>query len=421
MGCAIALEARRSGFDVVVVERNGAVGHGSTSASCGIVRRFYSQPGMIAMAHEAAQIWADWGAYLGDIDDELAVFQRPGMLLVPPAMTADIHAVVSHMRAAGVDVETLTREQVAQRFPFFDTAAHHPPRLPDDPAFFEGTGRQIEGAVFETDAGYVVSPSVATHNLRLAGEAIGVAFQLGRGVTEVRHPGGRFILGLEGGGTVEADLLVNAAGPHSAQVNALVGCALPLQTRALRREVHAVSNPAWTAEAGSPVPVVGDLDSGIYFRPEGGGRQLIIGSTEPECDAPHRVWHDDADQLQPVASQACFERQSLRLMKRFPAVRRGRKQGTAALYDVTVLDWYPIVDRTDRPGYFVCIGSSGSSFKTAPVLGALVARQLSAHAEGRDLDAKPITLELPRIGRAVDTRFLSRLRGGLASTGTVIG
>ncbi len=60
VGCSIGLELRRRGCDVTVVDRNGDVGHGSTSASCGIVRRFYSQPGMVAMAHEASCIWADW-------------------------------------------------------------------------------------------------------------------------------------------------------------------------------------------------------------------------------------------------------------------------------------------------------------------------------------------------------------------------
>ncbi|MCP3999280.1 MAG: FAD-binding oxidoreductase [bacterium] len=57
VGCAVGLELRRRGHDVTVLDRNGEVGHGSTSASCGIVRRFHSQPGMgIAMAHEAASL-----------------------------------------------------------------------------------------------------------------------------------------------------------------------------------------------------------------------------------------------------------------------------------------------------------------------------------------------------------------------------
>ena len=81
IGCAIALELRRLfGLDVTVIERNGEVGHGSTSASCAIVRRFYSQPSMIAIAQEGALTWADWSAHLGPIADDLAQFRRCGML-----------------------------------------------------------------------------------------------------------------------------------------------------------------------------------------------------------------------------------------------------------------------------------------------------------------------------------------------------
>jgi len=69
----------------------------------------------------------------------------------------------------------------------------------------------------------------------------------------------------------------------------------------------------------------------------------------------------------------------------------------------------------------VAVGTSGSSFKTAPVLGRLVAAQVRAWEQGRDTDTEPLQLELPRTGQVVDTRFLGRLRGGIDSTGTVIG
>ena len=108
-------------------------------------------------------------------------------------------------------------------------------------------------------------------------------------------------------------------------------------------------------------------------------------------------------------------------MKRFPEVLYGPARGLGALYDVTLQDWYPIVDRTDLPGYFVCIGTSGSSFKTAPVLGQLVTGLIEAYQNGQDTDEQPLQLELPRIGTSVDTSFLSRLRTPNSSTGTVIG
>jgi sarcosine oxidase subunit beta len=108
-------------------------------------------------------------------------------------------------------------------------------------------------------------------------------------------------------------------------------------------------------------------------------------------------------------------------MKRFPGVQVGPLKGVADLYDVTVRDWYPIVDRTDLPGYYVCIGTSGSSFKTAPVLGMLMATLIESCEGGRNPDEDPADLVLPRIGRKIDTRFLSRLRGAIETSGTVIG
>jgi sarcosine oxidase subunit beta len=419
VGCAVALELRRRGCEVVSIDRHGAVGHGSTSASCGIVRRFYSQPGMVAMAHESACIWADWGSYLGPIDDHLAVFSRPGMLFIPPRVDDGVRGVVSEMERLGISVTLLSADEVAERFPFIDIAAQFPTRPADDPGFFEPTGRTIEGAVFEEDAGYVVSPGLATQNLRTAGEREGVRFLLNREVTGIdrREPGG-FALELAGGESIESDVVVNVGGPHSAKVNDLAGARLPLETRALRREVHALANPLYSGEGAGGLPIVGDLDGGIYFRPESGGHDLIVGTTDPDCDPPEWV---DPDDYGEEITEAYRERHCYRLMKRFPEVRLGPARGVASLYDVTVRDWYPIADRTDLPGYYVCIGTSGSSFKTAPVLGRLMAEIIDACEGGRDIDNDPIRLDLPLAGTTVDTRFLSRLRGEIQTTGTVIG
>jgi glycine/D-amino acid oxidase-like deaminating enzyme len=130
---------------------------------------------------------------------------------------------------------------------------------------------------------------------------------------------------------------------------------------------------------------------------------------------------DDPDDVDGTITDAYRERQCLRLMQRFPAVRLGPPRGVASCYDVTVRDWYPIVDRTDLPGFFVCIGTSGSSFKTAPVLGRLTAELVQSAEEGRDTDRDPLQFDLPRAGMSVDTAFLSRRRGEMRTSGTVIG
>lgn len=422
IGCAAAWELRKLGHDVTVLEKNGDAGHGSTSASCGIVRRFYAQPGMIALAHEGAQIWADWASYLGPIDDQVAEFVRPGMLFIPPQIDDGVHATVAEMQRLGIDAALLSPDEVAERFPFIATDSFFPPTPVDDPAFFEESERPIQGAVFEADAGYIVFPALAAQNLRRAAQRDGVNFRFHSRVTAIdAGEASRFRLTLESGDTVDADVLVNIAGPHSAIINRMADVTLPLETRALRREVHALENPLSNGEEGDGgrLPIVGDLDGGIYFRPESGGRDMIVGSTDPQCDEFDFV--EDPDNFNRGITQTYRQRQTLRLMKRFPEATQGRSRGIADLYDITVQDWYPIVDRTDKPGYYVCIGTSGSSFKTAPVLGRLVAELVQANEGGQDTDAQPLHFHLPRINASVDASFLSRNRAKLATSGTVIG
>ena len=180
IGCSVAYELRKRGLEVTVVDRNGDVGHGSTSASCGIVRRFYSQPGMTAMAHEGAQVWADWGGYLGPVDEDLAVFKRPGMAFLLTEIDDDVRERVAGLKEVGVPCQLLTTEELEERFPYLDVVSQHPPKSIDDPAFLDpGPATAIGGAVFEEDSGYVVSPGLATHNLWLAGDWVRTGFSCG--------------------------------------------------------------------------------------------------------------------------------------------------------------------------------------------------------------------------------------------------
>ena len=64
MGASIALELTRHGRSVVVLDKGGAPGAGSTSASSAIIRFTYSNFNTILMAWEAAQYWYDWATFV---------------------------------------------------------------------------------------------------------------------------------------------------------------------------------------------------------------------------------------------------------------------------------------------------------------------------------------------------------------------
>ena len=137
------------------------------------------------------------------------------------------------MKSCGVPVHLLDADAVKERFTFLEASGFTPPVPVDHPDFFASSERLIEGAVFEEDGGYVVSPGLATHNLRLAGEREGVRFLLNTRVTDVRHAGGApFEVVVDRGEPLVADVVVNAAGPWSGKLNDMADVALPLETRA---------------------------------------------------------------------------------------------------------------------------------------------------------------------------------------------
>ena len=113
-----------------------------------------------------------------------------------------------------------------------------------------------------------------------------------------------------------------------------------------------------------------DGDTGIYFRPES-GNNILVGSEDPECDP--RVWVDDPDSYDRNVTEAQWEAQVFRLARRIPSLTiPHQRRGVVDLYDVSD-DWIPIYDRSDLPGFYMAIGTSGNQFKNAPVVGHAMA------------------------------------------------
>jgi glycine/D-amino acid oxidase-like deaminating enzyme len=92
----------------------------------------------------------------------------------------------------------------------------------------------------------------------------------------------------------------------------------------------------------------------------------------------------------------------------------------AAVYDVAS-DWTPIYDRTDRPGFYVAIGTSGNQFKNGPLIGEFLATLVAWAEAGHDHDNDPATYTGRVSGEAIDLSFYSRTREPSANSGTVAG
>ncbi|WP_316528548.1 NAD(P)/FAD-dependent oxidoreductase [Kitasatospora brasiliensis] len=405
IGSAVALELARAGRQVLVVDKAGAAGHGSTSASSAIVRFNYSTFAGVATAWEAQHLWTSWPERLGLTGGRpLAAFHRTGTVVldspsVPPANSAALFDRV------GVPYERWDADALRRHLPGIDPGRYWPPKPVDEDAFFDGPSGEL-GALYTPDAGFVDDPQLAAQNLADAAAELGARFLFHHTVAAVdRHPHrpDRVTgLRLADGTRIAAPVVVNAAGPWSGGLNRLAGVGddFTIGVRPLREEVHQIADPGIG-------PVVADLDLGTYLRPATDGH-VLIGGTEPACDPPE--WIDDPDQADPRPTAHCFRTQVTRVARRFPQIGiPNRPLGIAGVYDVAD-DWTPIYDRTALAGYYVAMGTSGNQFKNAPLVGRLLTTLIDRVETGHDHDGDPVRYRCEHTGNVVDLGAFSRRR-----------
>ncbi len=409
-GAAIAFELSKKGHKTLNLERLAAAGHGSTGNTCAIIRTHYSTLEGTALAYDSYFSWKKWGRHVGDFDEMgLARFYDIGVLVInPPGF--DLKRYLDLHDALNIPYEVWDRAALLKKMPHLVDDSFYPPKRPEDPSFEEPTGGKINPAVaFFPCGGYVNDPTLSVHNLQRAAEAKGATFFFNAEVAAIRKEGARVVgVTLKDGRQVDAAVVVNAAGPHSAIINRLAGIehTMKIKTRALRREVHFVPSPAaFSYEKNGTV--VSDADAGGYHRPEA-GNQVLVGSLDPDCDA--HEWIADPDDYNRQVTTEQWKAQVYRLAKRIPDLPiPGKPTGVADLYDVTD-DWIPIYDRSDLDGFYLAIGTSGNQYKNGPVIGQLLCEIITACENGRDHDRDPVKVKLRNIDFTVNTGIFSRNR-----------
>ena len=409
IGSNLAFELYKAGYDTLNVDRIPAAGYGSTAASCAIIRTHYSTWAGVAMAYEGYFYWKDWPRYLESGDERgLAGFVDCGGVFLG---NADRYSgtVLPLFDDIGIPYEVWSAERLQQHLPGVDVGTHAPPKPVDDENFWGDPPGRLESIVWCPIAGYVTDPQLATHNLPRAAEAKGATFVFNTAVTGIRTRKGR-VAGviLDGDTEINADVVVNVAGPHSFVINEMAGVAesMNIGTRALRHEVHHVPAPQ-ELDFERKGSLVGDDDLGTYFRPEV-GNNILVGSQDPECDP--RVWIADPDDFDRALTADQWQAQVLRLARRLPSLGvPAAKKGVVELYDVSD-DWIPIYDKTDLAGFYVMIGTSGNQFKNASVASFCMTELIGRVEAGHDHDKEPVEVTQRYTGLVLDMGAYSRNR-----------
>ncbi len=409
IGACTAFEMAKKGWKTLSIDKLPESGYGSTSGSCAIIRTYYSALESCAIAYEGWHYWSNWADYIG-VDDEYGLirYHNTGCLVIKTDHNNNLAKVCQMMDRIGCPYEDIAPTAIGDHLKGADTRQFEPAKRPQDPGFGEPTGPSVAGAVFFPNGGYVNDPKLSAHNAQRGAEAFGAEFAFNTEVVEISQSDGRVSgVVLNDGQTIQAPVVINIAGPHSARINQMAGVeqSMNIKTRALRHEVAHVPSPEGFDFENNGL-VYSDSDIHTYCRPEI-GNNILIGSEDPACD--QKQWVDDPDNFDSNFSEQ-WNVLVMRMAQRLPELGiPSQTRGVVALYDVTD-DWMPIYDCSDLPGYYMAIGTSGNQFKNAPVAAKMMTSLIEACENGHDHDREPINFHLDHLDMNISMGGFSRNR-----------
>ena len=409
IGCCVAFELAKRGYKTLNVDKLGDAGMGSTSGSCAIIRFHYSTTEGVALAREGYYYWLDWPTYLGVRDPNgMVTYRNTGALVIKTPVNMNLSRVKAALDEFGIGYLEVEPEEISRYLPNANLASYFPQKWINDPEFGQPTAEKIPGALWIPESGYISDPKLSAHNVQVAAEAKQGEFFYNAQVTEILQKQGRTAgIRMADGSEIEAPVVVNVAGPHSFLINKMAGVeeSMKIKTRPMKQEVAHVPAPEgmnWERDG----YMLSDGDIGCYSRPEV-GNHILIGSEDPECDP--LLWVDDPDNYDTNFSDQ-FKCMVMREAMRVNDLAiPNQYQGVVDLYDCSD-DWIPIYDKSDLPGFYMAIGTSGNQYKNAPVAGAMMAELIDACEKGLDHDADPFQFHLKYTRRDLNVGFFSRNR-----------
>ena len=357
VGCSVAFQlARRGVRRVAIVERERIPGTGSTSKANGGIRAQFTTSVNVAMSLRSMEILDALAKEIG----EPPVYRKAGYLFLTASVErlAAMERAVAFQRSLGVTVELLNKNDVLRLAPFVE-------------------GSDVVGGTFGARDGFIDPGALAGFFLREATQA-GVELVCGAEVLALdRTASGSFVVTTTAGKR-EAGVVVNAAGPWSATVAALVGVDLPVEP--VRRHLL-MTGPCPSLPPVIPMTI--DADTGILIRRE--GDRVLIAYSNPDEPAGFVT---EFDPLFPERISGPFER-------RFPLVAEAGldlRRSWAGLYEVTPDHHAILGEAAGVRGFFIATGFSGHGIMHSPAAGEAVAEWI---VDGRSssVDISPLALE----------------------------
>ena len=360
MGASLAYHlACRGQTDVVLLERGELFGQGATGKCAGGIRHQFGSEINIRLSIESIRMLERFEYELGQpIGLRMCGYV---FLLTRPEDVAAFERNVALQHSLGVNTEWVSADDLRRRLPLIDC-----------PDVLGGTFYARDGL---TDPNSVVAGYVT------GARRLGVTLLTDAEVVSADVRGDRVVSLDTSLGRIEADVVVNAAGPHAARVGKMLGVNLPITP--LRRQML-VTTPL--PEVPPDFPFIIDFATGLYFHREGEG--ILTGQANPAEPAGFDETVDlDWEQVHLAAA-----------VKRMPLLERaGLAHHWAGLYEMTP-DAHPLIGRMEPlTNAFVIGGFSGHGFMHGPIAGKLLA-ELMLDGQASTIDIAPLRPDRFRTG-----------------------
>lgn len=351
----LAAEPAFAGRRVLVVERDFSYRDGSTGRSAGSIRQQFSTKENIEISLFGARFLknlGDWLAVEGEVPD--VGFKEKGYLFLASAegwpILEENHSLQT---ALGADNLLLDQAALKARLPWLNV-------------------EDLAGGCLGLSMEGWFDPFALLQAFRRKARALGADYRedlvAGVSVANGRATG----VTLASGGRIEADWVVDAAGPRAREVAAMAGLELPVAPR--KRQVF-----VFDCKAELPaMPLVID-PLGLYVRPEGTGFICGIAPREGEPDPDTLDLEVDWTPFEEVLWPG--------LAHRVPAFEAIKPTGAwAGHYSVSLLDHNAILGpHPELPNFLFANGFSGHGLQQSPAVGRGL-MELVVHGGWRSLD-----------------------------------
>lgn len=369
VGSSIAYYLREEGFSgsIALIERDPQFAHAATTLSCASIRQQFSIPENIRLSQFTLKLFRRLKDEFG-ADADIG-FHEGGYLILAgenglPILKANHQAQI----AEGADILLEDADALVRRFPWLSV---------------EGI---TAGAYGRTGEGWFDAHAMLML-FRKALREKKIDF-ITADVTGIERQGDRVTgVSLDNGETLEAGIVVNAAGPNAGKVAGMAGLALPVEPR--KRNVFVFE----AREKYADMPLLVD-PSGIWLRPEG-SVYITAGAEPEEGDGPADPQDFDVDW--PLFEEVIWPVLATRIPA-FEAIKPTR--AWVGHYDYNTLDQNAVIGpHPQLTNFLFANGFSGHGLQQAPAVGKALA-ELIVHGGYRTVDCSAFGYGRVAEGRA---------------------